>query len=159
MQSYEVIQKELAKQIESLESLRDELDNGETADAADNFVDLATDLRDLVGELALIQSRARLDVIGVDTVPLKPRAALEIARRHRLDWMNNRAALVDTWRLIEFNANALKSDLSLRFDGDIQTLNRDNPFSFRDETGTLRLGLEFDPPFTRLVERNNFRQH
>src|SRR5262245_2864647 len=96
-------------------------------------------------------------MITVEPIDLTPELALEIARESRLDWMNNRAALVDTWRLIEFNANALKSDLTLRFSGDIGTLGN-NAVKFRGETGTLRAGLEFDGPFTRLVERNNFRQ-
>ncbi|MDA1016365.1 MAG: TolC family protein [Planctomycetota bacterium] len=72
--------------------------------------------------------------------------------------MNNRAALVDTWRLIEFNANALQSDVSIRFDGDLQTIGNDNPAKFRDQTGSMRASLQIDPPFTRLLERNNFRQ-
>ena len=33
--------------------------------------------------------------------------AFEVARANRLDWMNIRAALVDQWRLIQFNAMAL----------------------------------------------------
>jgi len=60
--------------------------------------------------------------------------------------------------LIEFNANALESNLTLRFSGDIGTVGKDNPVNFRGETGTLRGELQFDGPFTRLVERNNFRQ-
>jgi hypothetical protein len=72
--------------------------------------------------------------------------------------MNNRAALVDTWRLIEFNANALQSNLTFRFDGGLSTVDDDNPVDFRGETATVRGSLEFDGPFTRLVERNNFRQ-
>src|SRR6059036_1208159 len=84
--------------------------------------------------------------------------ALDVARGSRLDWMNNRAALVDTWRLIEFNANALQSNLTVRLSGEINTIGKNNPLRFRDETGTLRAGLELDGPFTRLVERNNFRQ-
>jgi hypothetical protein len=33
-----------------------------------------------------------------------------------------------------------------------------NPLDFRGPTGNLRAGLSFDAPFTRLLERNNFRQ-
>ena len=71
--------------------------------------------------------------------------------------MNNRAALVDTWRLIEFNANALKSDLSLTFSGDIRST-ANEPFRFRAPNGSLQVGVQFDGPFTRLLERNNYRQ-
>ena len=41
--------------------------------------------------------------------------------------MNARASLVDSWRLIQFNANDLESDLDLVFDGDIGNVG-DNPF-------------------------------
>ncbi len=71
--------------------------------------------------------------------------------------MNNRAALVDTWRLIEFNANALKSDLSITFNGDIRSTNNE-PFRFRAPNGSLQVGVQFDGPFNRLLERNNYRQ-
>jgi hypothetical protein len=33
-----------------------------------------------------------------------------------------------------------------------------HPARFRGENGTLRAGIQFDAPFTRLLERNNFRQ-
>ncbi|MCI0492350.1 MAG: hypothetical protein L0Z07_05385, partial [Planctomycetes bacterium] len=80
-----------------------------------------------------------------------------IASRYRLDWMNARAALVDSWRLVQFNANDLESDLDLVFNGDIGNVG-DNPFRFRDTNGRLRVGLEFDAPLTRLAERNIYRQ-
>ena len=32
-----------------------------------------------------------------------------------------------------------------------------NPVQFR-ATGSLQVGLQFDAPFTRLLERNNYRQ-
>lgn len=125
---------------------------------ADGIVEVLTGLSNILGELSLVQARARLEMITVDPVDLDPQEALDIARAQRFDWMNNRAALVDTWRLIEFNANALKSNVTLRFSGDISTLGGNNPVKFRDETGALRAAVEFDGPFTRLVERNNFRQ-
>ncbi len=157
-ESFETLQKELARLDTLLEGLTENLERNGPKQTTNELVQTLTDLENLVGELSLIQGRARLEIITVDPVNLDPHHALKIARRYRLDWMNNRAALVDTWRLIEFNAIALKSDITVRFEGDLQTLGGDNPLKFRDETGTLRAGLEFDPPFTRLVERNNFRQ-
>jgi len=146
---------------ETVESLR-ELEAGLTPDTrivtADMIVARVVDFSNIAGELSLVQARARLEHVHIDPIELTAHKALEIARANRLDWMNNRAALVDTWRLIEFNANALKSDLSVRFEGDMLTLGGDNPVKFRGETGTLRASLEFDAPLTRLIERNNFRQ-
>lgn len=143
----------------NLEMLREQLNVAQAKDTANSFVALVRSLQnDIVSELNKVQARTRLGVITVQDVAITPEKALEIARANRLDWMNNRAALVDTWRLIQFNANALKSNVSLRFDGDVSTLGGDNPFKFREETGSIRASLQFDPPFTRLTERNNFRQ-
>jgi outer membrane protein TolC len=143
---------------QALETLRAGLDQATIAATADGVVELVTELQNIVGELSLLQARARLESITVEPIHLTVDDAMEVARSLRLDWMNNRAALVDTWRLIEFNANALESNLTVRLSGDVSTLGGDNPVKFRDETGTLRGAVEFDGPFTRLVERNNFRQ-
>jgi hypothetical protein len=110
----------------------------------------------VIDEASLVQASARLEMVTVDPIELDPRTALDIARGNRLDWMNNRAALVDTWRLIAFNADALQSDLDLVFSGDIQTTG-DNPFKFDGHRGRLSVGLEFDGPFDRRLERNTFR--
>lgn len=109
-----------------------------------------------LSDLSLIQVRARLDQVALTPVTLSPEEALEIARRNRLDWMNARAALVDQWRQIQIAANRLRSDLDLTFSGDMQTIG-DNPFGFHSTTGELRVGLRFDAPLTRLVERNQYR--
>jgi hypothetical protein len=108
-------------------------------------------------ELSLVQSRDRAETVSLVPIDLHPQAALEIARQNRRDWMNNRAALVDSWRLIEFNADELESSLDVVFSGDMGTLD-DGPFKFSSATGRLRVGLEFDAPLTRLSERNNYRQ-
>lgn len=148
----------LRKAMEAVSQLQADLDTAKADAVSVAFVTLLKETQNAVGELSQIQARARLAIIDVQQVDLEPKKALEIARAYRMDWMNNRANLVDTWRLIQFNANALKSDLSLRVDGDVSTLGGDNPFKFRGETGSIRASVQFDPPFTRLVERNNFRQ-
>jgi outer membrane protein TolC len=116
-----------------------------------------TDLSGALLELSLLQARARLDAITFDPVDLTPEEGYCIASRHRRDWMNARASLVDSWRLIHFNANDLESDLDLVFQGDIGNVS-DNPFDLRATNGRLRVGLQFDAPLTRLAERNVYRQ-
>jgi outer membrane protein TolC len=54
-------------------------------------------------------------------------------------------------------ANALRGDMSVSFSGDMSTLGN-NPWRFRSTTGRLRVGLQFDPPLTRLAERNLYRE-
>ncbi len=122
-------------------------------------LDLAELLTQLSGQLlrlSLVQARARLDTASLVPVDLEPERALEIAREHRLDWMNARAALVDQWRQIELMANRLRGYLDLSFSGDLGTLG-DNPVKFRAPHGQLRVGLAWDTPLTRLLERNDYR--
>jgi DNA-binding MarR family transcriptional regulator/outer membrane protein TolC len=108
-------------------------------------------------ELSLLQARARLDTITFETVDLTPEQGYCIASKHRRDWMNARASLVDSWRLITFNADDLQSDLDFVFSGDVGSGGGD-PFNFRRTNGSLRVGLEFDAPVTRLAERNTYRE-
>lgn len=114
------------------------------------------DLNNLLAELTLIQARIRTETVTLDAIDLDSDTALEIARANRLDWMNNRANLVDSWRLIEFNANKLESNAEIFLDGKMGTVGN-NGVKFSGETGELNAGFRFDTPITRLEERNNFR--
>jgi len=118
---------------------------------------VATRLSGLLLELSLDQASTRLESITLTPIRLNSEDAFEIARMNRLDWMNARARVVDAWRQIEVDANALKSDLNVTVSGDIQTKG-DNPIRFRSDTGRLRLGVEFDSPITRVAERNLYRE-
>ncbi len=111
----------------------------------------------VVERLSLIPAQARLEMITVESVELRPEDAFQVALANRLDFMNGRAALVDRWRLLQVNADALQSVLNVTASGDVRTA-RNNPISFRAPTGSLRMGLEFDAPFTRLLERNDYRE-
>jgi hypothetical protein len=119
--------------------------------------DLLNDLADDVLSLQLVQANARIESVMLPEVDIEPAEALEIARRNRRDWANARASLVDTWRLIEFNADDLESSLDIVFSGDVQNVG-DNPFKLRGQTGRLRAGIQWDAPITRLQERNTYRQ-
>jgi hypothetical protein len=141
----------------SIAALRGQLTEKTRRDTADRIVQWVSEVTSILDELSLVQARARLEQITVEHQTLDPEDALNIARANRLDWMNNRAALVDTWRLIQFNADALQSVLNVTLSGDMSTTGN-NPMRFRAPTGNLRAGLQFDGPFTRLLERNNFRQ-
>ena len=140
----------------TLEHLRSNMTIENRAKSADDVVSLSTGLSGLVQELALIKARARVETVTVPLIELKSDRALEIARANRLDWMNNRAQLVDSWRLIAYNAQALKAGLDLTFSGDLGTVGN-NPAAFNGKNGDLRVGLRFDAPFTRRLERNNYR--
>ena len=86
-----------------------------------------------------------------------PATPWEIARANRRDWANSRAALVDQWRLIHFNANDLRSAVDIVLEGDIGNVGQ-NPFDLNGSNGRLRAGLQFDSPTSRVAERNVYRQ-
>ncbi len=118
---------------------------------------LLTELSANVLEVSLVQAEARAETVMLIPIELAPDDAMEISRQNRLDWMNNRAAMVDSWRLVNYNANPLESNLDIVWSGDISTTD-DNPVRFRDTTGNLRASLRWDAPITRLQERNTYRQ-
>jgi len=108
-------------------------------------------------ELSLVLTSARAESITLIPIELSTEAAYKIASDNRLDWMNQRAQLMDQWRLLAYNADRLESDLSLNLRGSIGNTG-DDPFRFRDTTGSLQAGLAWDAPITRLRERNIYRQ-
>ena len=150
------LKQRLQKSQSDLEQLAGGLQPATRRQTTDGAVVWLSSLLRLVQELSLVQARARLESIDLDPIELESEDAFYIALANRLDLMNNRAALVDTWRLIAFNADALQSDLSVTFNGDIRTTGN-NVAKFQAPTGTLQAGLQFDAPFTRLLERNNYR--
>lgn len=140
-----------------LEALATDLPNITPAASRDRLDRINPDLSSWLLALTLARARARVDAVVWQPVNISPVEALETARFNRRDWMNARAQLVDTWRLIEFNANALKAGFNVVLNGDVATVG-DNPVDFRAATGRLRAGFEFDAPLTRLIERNVYRQ-
>ncbi len=165
----------LERDIRALENSREELKNRFTTlqsapremldqlteqnrrQTATQLVTWIGDFYRLVQELSLVQARARLESVVIEPIELTYEQAFRIALIHRPDLMNARASLVDTWRLISFNADALQAGLNVTFSGDVRT-NRDNIFSFHGKQGALRAQVQFDAPFVRLLERNNYRQ-
>ena len=136
----------------SLNVLQEGLPQQDRNAIARRLVVWLNNLSRVVERSILVQARARLEAVAVERVKLQPRDAFDIALANRLDFMNGRAALVDSWRLIQFNADALQSVVNVTAGGELRTA-RNNPFSFRAPTGSVRLGLEVDAPFTRLLER------
>ncbi|MEX1224522.1 MAG: TolC family protein, partial [Pirellulales bacterium] len=106
--------------------------------------------------LQLIQARAKLDTIVLTPLEVDDAAAVTIASINRRDWKNARAELVDQWRQITVTKNDLESRLDVVFNGDISNVG-DNPLKLQGSTGRLQVGLQWDAPLTRLVERNVYR--
>jgi len=140
-----------------LKIIRDGLSEDAKDDTIGQTIVWLTDLLRLVQASVLVQARARLETVNIEPIVLDSREAFDLALTNRMDFMNGRAALVDRWRSIQINADALQSFLNVTVNGEIGTVGN-NPVSFRESRGNLQLGLEFDAPFTRLLERNNYRQ-
>ncbi len=150
-------------EVESVEKIRQAAANNSEAmsdEARRMLRDVFTELYDELVELSLIEARARLDTSTLIPIELGAEEAIDLARVNRRDWMNARAYVVDQWRLIEVAANDLKSDLDVVVEGRADPL-ASNLFGgtpVNNTTGTLRVGLEFDAPLTRLAERNAYRR-
>ncbi len=140
-----------------LDELQDAFSAETSSATARRLVVWLSNLLRLVQRSILVQARARLEAVSVDNVELSSQDAFRMALSNRMDFMNGRASLVDSWRLIQVNADALQSVLNVTASGELRTA-RNNAVSFRGPTGNLRLGLEFDAPLTRLLERNDYRE-
>jgi len=131
-----------------------------------------TDLPEIVAgvpdlEDIIIDGRSVLDVYDEDAEgktteeTLEPLllAAERVALERRLDLMNARAALYDTWRQIRVTANALRGVLNVALTNQFLTpSNTTNPFAFLDQAKQFSLVLNAELPLVRLNERNLFRQ-
>ncbi|MDR2117191.1 MAG: hypothetical protein LBP87_12505 [Planctomycetaceae bacterium] len=107
--------------------------------------------------LSLIQTRTRLDTITLVPTSITPEEAFRIASENRLDWMNRRAVLVDTWRQIDLAANQLKGDLNVTVDAEIGTIDK-RGVRFDGDNGRVRVGLNWDSPLTRHNEMLDYRR-
>ena len=110
-----------------------------------------------VRQLSLEQARARLDAISMTPIDISPETAIKVASQYRLDWMNARADLVNSWRDIEIAANQLQSILNFKVDGALRT-RANNPVQFDARNGTINVGVEWKAPLAQLIERNAYRK-
>lgn len=121
--------------------------------------DLLAAMSDDILALQLIQARARTESIVLPEIDLTPEQAFSVARVNRRDYANARASLVDSWRLIEFNADDLESELDIVLEGELRNApGSNNPFDLSSDSGQIRAGIRWDAPLTRLQERNTYRQ-
>ena len=141
--AYQQLRTRLADKPQALADIKESINSRNVRAQMDRTVVWLRDLISLVQEVSLVQARARVESIVVQPVAIDAQMAFRLACMNRLDIMNNRASLVDTWRLIQFNADALQSDLDRGVRGlDANgTVGNRNPVRFRSaKTGTLRRG-------------------
>ena len=115
-------------------------------------------LKARIGNLYVSQAQIRLFSIQIKKLNIEERKAIEFALENRLDLMNNRAQLVDSYRSVELAANRLQSDLSVTASANLQTdPNVDNAFRLDSENNQYNIGVNFDGPVNRFNERNSYR--
>ena len=148
---------ELQEFEKSVSAFESEMAGLELDAARSRLVDLADDLSGVLLAISLNQTAIRLESAVLPEIEISEEAAFEIARENRLDWMNARARLVDQWRSIGVQANALQSVADFSLQGGLGTV--DNQATrFDGRTGWLRGGLRFDTPLNRVLERNDYRE-
>ena len=111
---------------------------------------------ELIG-LSILQTRIRLDCFTLTPTEISTEDAFRLAEQNRLDWMNQRASLVDQWRQLEIAANRLKGDLKLTVNGELGTIDK-NGVRFDADNSTVRMGLQWDSPMTRHSEMLAYRR-
>ncbi len=98
--------------------------------------------------------------VNMLTVPLDEAhtAGIQAALTSRLDLMNARAQVVDAWRQIAVEANALQGVLNVEYNLNAGTpVNGSQPFSFFGSHSRQQLTFNAELPLVRRAERNNYR--
>ncbi len=85
-------------------------------------------------------------------------AAERLAMENRLDLMNARAQLYDSWRQIRVTANALKGFFNVTVTNQMVTPpTTSNPFGFVDQAKQFNAVINAELPLVRVAERNAFK--
>jgi hypothetical protein len=108
--------------------------------------------------LFVIQAQVRVYLIELRPMNYELNPAVAFAKENRLDLMNQRGMVVDSWRQITVTAKALQAGLNLVFNANLATqLGRANPVDYRASASTYSAGIHFDSPLNRYAERNFYR--
>lgn len=119
----------------------------------------ANDLILSAAELFVLQTQIRVNLIDLKPIGYDLASATEYGLSNRLDLMNQQGRVVDAWRQIRVAADGLESDLEVFAEADIATEpGGSNPVKFSAAANRYRVGLRFDGPLNRKIERNTYRR-
>lgn len=153
------VKNELTAYPKTLESYRDLMDKMNINDRKRQFELRLRELELSVGQLFVIQNQVRVYSLNLPRVSMTEQEALRLAIENRLDLMNARAQVVDTWRQVAIQANQLGAVLNLVTGMDIGTdPSHSRPFNFSAIASSYRVGVQFEGPLNREIARNNYRQ-
>lgn len=117
------------------------------------------ELSNIVGGLYVLQTQIRVNLIELQPLELEEALGIQEALENRLDLMNGRAGVVDSWRQVYIAENRLKGVLNVVADANINTApDASNPFDFSAQASRYRVGVQFEGPLNRQAERNAYRQ-
>jgi outer membrane protein TolC len=112
----------------------------------------------LASELFVVQTQIRVYLIKLKSAKYQEETAIAYALDNRLDLMNQRAEVVDSWRQIAVTANQLRGVANVVFNGNIATAPGNKvPFNFSAAASSYNVGLQFSAPLNREAERNAYR--
>ncbi|MDR0326949.1 MAG: hypothetical protein LBI05_01495, partial [Planctomycetaceae bacterium] len=106
--------------------------------------------------LSLTQTRARLDAMTLPPISITQEEAFRTASENRLDWMNRKAQLVDTWRQMDVAADKLKGVFDIKLNGKLGNIDK-RGVRFDSDTGSLDVQFEWDTPLNRYNEMMTYR--
>lgn len=101
-----------------------------------------------------------IDDLDVLTAPLDVAAekVASTALNNRLDLMNARAQVVDSWRQVTVTANALQGFFDVQYDLNTNSpLGGSQPLQLGGSRTLHQVRMRIEPPFVRRAERNNYR--
>ena len=91
-------------------------------------------------------------------VELAQEKAVQAALRNRLDLMNARAQVVDSWRQVKVTANALMGVATVQYNLQSQTPpDGVRPLVFTPQSTSQQIALNFQLPLNRMAQRNTYR--
>lgn len=132
----------------------------ETTQARRDLLEMVGErFRQSVADLFVTQTQIRVFLIEIDDVDLQQREAISLALDNRVELMNAQAEVVDAWRGVRVAVNALKGDLDVFANADINTDPfKNNAFRLDSSASSYEVGVRFDGPLNRRAERNAFRR-
>ena len=150
------LEAELNIQWDKLEKRMEDLSSVPIEKARSELASRINELSGLVLELSLTRASVRLESISMVDVSVDSKKAHDMASELRLDWMNARASLVDSWRLADLARDDLRTDLDLILSGDLGSDSMGSGH-FKSSEGRVRVGIELDTPLSKVRERNRYQ--
>lgn len=150
------LEAELNIQWDKLEQRMEGLSSLPIEKARSGLASQINELSGLVLELSLTRASVRLESISMVDVSVDSKQAHDMASQWRLDWMNARASLVDSWRMADLARDDLRTDLDLVLSGDLGSDSMGSGH-FKSSEGRVRVGIELDTPLSKVRERNRYQ--